>query len=611
MTLFPEMLMRYAWLLFLLALSTVAPCQQTPPTGAPASTAPTIRTGTQIVILDVNVLSSNGQAVHSLRASDFTVLENGIPQPLDHLEEHKAPATAARLPQAPHMDPGIYTNYSVVPEDGPLNILLVDTLNTPMQSQMMARQKMLAYLREMKPNQRVAIFGLSSRLYLLQGFTSNPALLQAALSGKRAGAKTSPLLGDPLGTETASDQLNEAFGNTPLGAQVVANLQQFEATVATEQIRDRALITLTAMNQLARYLSGLSGRKNLVWLSGSFPLNVLPNGDLPNPFSAVLSMQDSFRETTNLLARAQVAVYPVDARGLFNAPMLDASVGGGKYVRNPTAFGRDMQKFSESTIEEHGTMIAMADATGGKAYVNTNDLGGAVNDALNAGANYYTLVYTPTNRNWNGGYRKIEVRSGNGLKLNYRRGYYADDPAKQQLDHATTAATQSAASRLEPLSVAMQRGAPEPTQILFKALIVPGASAEDKLAEGNIASSKSKPPYRTFSVYLAGNPADLEFRTLEDGKRASSIRFATVVYDQDGQPITLMNHLTQATVLSADYNRMLQKGVQYSEQISVPAKGNYFIRIGMEDMFSGKVGAIEVPTNAVPIPATKPAEQPH
>jgi len=100
----------------------------------------------------------------------------------------------------------------------------------------------------------------------------------------------------------------------------------------------------------------LPGRKNLIWFSGSFPINILPNEDLLNPFSVVASAEDEFRETSNLLARSQVAVYPIDARGLMTMPMMSAANSGSKYTRNPTAFGKDLSTFYSQSADEQSTM---------------------------------------------------------------------------------------------------------------------------------------------------------------------------------------------------------------------------------------------------------------
>src|SRR6202034_4831827 len=101
------------------------------------------------------------------------------------------------------------------------------------------------------------------------------------------------------------------------------------------ELEMRALYTLDCMNQLARYLAGIPGRKNLIWFSASFPIDLLPTGDLPDPFAAMGDSEDEFRETVTLMARSHVAVFPVDARGLMVNPAMNAEVSGAKYSNTP------------------------------------------------------------------------------------------------------------------------------------------------------------------------------------------------------------------------------------------------------------------------------------
>ena len=118
--------------------------------------------------------------------------------------------------------------------------------------------------------------------------------------------------------------------------------------------------------------------------------------------------------------------------------MFDASQTGnpgknGYARRNPSAFINDSQKFNQRQAQEHMTMEQMASDTGGHAFYNTNGLSDAVAKALDAGSNFYTLAYTPTDRTWNGSYRNLHVEltgtaAASGAKLEYRHGYYADDP---------------------------------------------------------------------------------------------------------------------------------------------------------------------------------------
>ena len=130
---------------------------------APAAAAPatTIRTSSDLVIVDVVASDSQQKPVHQLTAADFTVLEDGKPQTVKSFEEH-ATGTPAPLPPLPKLDPGIFTNYSVAPANGALNILLLDKLNTPMDAQSVVRDQVLKYLKEVPPGTRIAIFSLTT-----------------------------------------------------------------------------------------------------------------------------------------------------------------------------------------------------------------------------------------------------------------------------------------------------------------------------------------------------------------------------------------------------------------------------------------------------------------
>ncbi|HEY6376821.1 MAG TPA: VWA domain-containing protein, partial [Edaphobacter sp.] len=421
------------------------------------------------------------------------------------------------------------------------------------------------------------------------------------------------------GPESMSDMMSDTMGNDPDAAQVIANVQQFEAQQQSFQLQLRARYTLDAMNQLARYLSGLPGRKNLIWFSGSFPISILPDGDLQDPFAVMADSEDEFRDTTNLLSASQVAVYPVDARGLMVSPNISAANSGSKYARNPTAFAKDETKFFQQTAAEHSTMLQMAEQTGGHAFINTNGLSQAVAKAIDSGSNFYTLVYSPTNTNWNGSFRKIQVRlQQQGLTLAYRRGYYADDPNAPPKHNHPVAATTTAAP-VSAMHAAMMRGAPDPTQIIFKVLVRPATTAtEDSLTPDNAANpaAKVKPPYRRYTIDFAANPRDIAFTHTPEGNYQDGIQFLTYLYDQDGTVLNTTGATVNANLPQAAYAASLRSGLQFHQQISVPAKGAYYLRIGIHDVAGDHVGAIEIPIAAVSklppadAPAAPPAKAP-
>lgn len=581
-----------------------------------SSTTPTLRANTQLVIVDVAVTDSHHQPIHNLKASDFVVLEDNVSQNIKAFEEHasaKVPATESAKPlQIPSLPPRVFTNYSPVPAKETLNVLLLDTLNTPLRDQVFVRAQIKQYLKNAPAGTRIAIFGLATRLYLLQGFTSNPDILRAAVDEKNS-SKASPVLNDAVGGGNGavplSQQYDEGFGG--LGDKqvtaVVADLKQFEAEQQSYQLQLRARYTLGALNQLARYLSGLQGRKNLIWFSGSFPINILPDGDLKNPFAIVASSEDEFRATVNLLARSQVAVYPVDARGLVGSPTLSAANSintslNGSYARNPANFGKDENRFYEQMADDHSTMLRMAEQTGGHAFINTNDLSRAVSDVVENGSNYYTIAYSPANTKWDGRYRKIQVRMPQqGFNLAYRRGYYADAPQASRRSSAVTAIQPT--NQYDPIRAAMMHGAPDPTQIIFQVRVVPASSStEDKLAPGTAAgpdSSKLKPPYRRYNIIFAADPRHIHFTQSAEGNYIGQIQFVTFVYDQDGQFITRAGNEVHTNLPSSEYAALFRGGLHFVQQISVPDKGNFSFRIGVHDMDGDQVGAVELPVAAV------------
>ncbi len=270
-------------------------------------------------------------------------------------------------------------------------------------------------------------------------------------------------------------------------AMLIGNMQQFEAVISTAQLKQRAQYTLDAMNALARYLVGIPGRKNVLWFSGSFPLDVMPDPDSPMANMQFMNVSDSnaeYRETISLLSRAQVAVYPVDARGVTVLPSLSVAGDGGnnvRYVHNGAAVAQDNRAFMGSTFEENNTMRNMAYQTGGQAFLNTNNLTEAVANAMDNGTNYYTLTYTPVDAVWKGDFRKIVIRlQQHGLNLSYRRGYYADDPdappstLAREVSGRAVAAPMPSQPNFGAMHLAlMHTAAPIHIQIVFTVQVLP------------------------------------------------------------------------------------------------------------------------------------------
>ena len=180
----------FACLLFLMLSN---PAQRSPllaqnPSAKPP--APTIQVYARETVVDVTVTDDKGNPVHGLKQEDFTVKEDNKPQPIKSFEEFSVKS----IPPPPKLPPNVHTNLQPPAPSGAVNILLLDGLNTAPPDatdppeiswsftiQARVKQEAAKYLKAMPPGTRVSLLGLSRGLRVLQGFTSDPELLSAAV----------------------------------------------------------------------------------------------------------------------------------------------------------------------------------------------------------------------------------------------------------------------------------------------------------------------------------------------------------------------------------------------------------------------------------------------
>jgi hypothetical protein len=270
-------------------------------------------------------------------------------------------------------------------------------------------------------------------------------------------------------------------------------------------------------------------------------------------------------------------------------------------------------KFSESQANEHATMDQLAIDTGGHAFYNTNGLSAAIAKAIDAGANYYTLTYSPTDKDWNETYRKIHVDlTGTAFaqeaKLEYRQGYYADAtqrPVKKGelptkapiaaaplLDHAREAYTRAAISR----------GAPAPTDIVFKVRVVPLTGKDDlSVAAENQPdpSGRMKAPYRTFAVDYVTLPGEFSLTPQRDGRRTGGIECIAIVYDADGKVLNGIDKQLSLNLPPDSYKKFEANPVSFHFLVSAPAGRESFMRLVLRDVPNNRYGVVEIPTSEV------------
>jgi VWFA-related protein len=274
--------MRLTAILFAVVVTLVplpAAAGQNPPAAAPSAPAPAkppaFQVNSNLVLVDV-VLSDKAAAVQGLPQDKFHVYENGVLQKMTVFEEHKA-EDGIRVTRYPPFPPGTYSDFPQYKVTSAANVLLLDALNTPLSDQIYVRQQMLEYLKNIPPGTRIAVFTLASRLRIVEGFTTDSSVVAKALSGT-GGPQQSVVL-DPTLDQQSSDQMN-AMSSMGASQFALTSMQQFQADLASFQTDLRVQMTLDAMKTLARYLSAIPGRKNLVWFSGSFPLAIEPDATL-------------------------------------------------------------------------------------------------------------------------------------------------------------------------------------------------------------------------------------------------------------------------------------------------------------------------------------------
>ena len=550
-------------------------------------------------MVDVTVTDAKGQPVHDLKESDFTIKEDGKPQPIHGFQEVRQDMPpASHAPQ--QLPPNVYTNLQPTPTTSAVNVLMLDLLNTRPEDQVAMKQESIKYLKSMPRGTRMAVLSLGSSLRILQGFTADPNILVAAVNTKKSRALPSPFVDEDSGQ--VLDQ--QADAQTELGNDdLAATLMQFENELTVEQQDMRNRMTLEALDQVAAYLAGVKGRKNLIWFTDGIPLNLFPTGGV-NDVAVMTDYAKDLRKTTDLLTAAEVAVYPIDARRLFTNP----AHGADQELKNITvrtgarAAAQD-QAFQQKKAGELLSMEAVAEATGGAAYYNTNSLKDAVARAVAHGASYYNVSYVPPSPEYDGRYHAIDVVVDRpGVHLSYRKGYNADDILHNAITPALTLATSAPEPYGNNMQASMARGVPTSTQLLFDVRVAPSMEAskqDDPSIQGAMDEKlKGKTLVRYELVYLLPSPAkQISFSETPGGTRRCSLEFDVAAYDVYGKLITSLSQTVNPPALTpAQYVEFDKKPLQFLQRIDLPA-GEIFLRVGILDRVSDRVGTLEIPLN--------------
>jgi VWFA-related protein len=397
----------------LLAGIMAAGAQQQPP-ATPDGGVAKISATFQMVIETVTVNDKNGKAIEGLKAEDFTVTENGTPQKIQFCEFQKLPEPGESVanfstrpdpaaPPKPENKAPSVTATQIAPEPpGTLNYrnkrllaLYFDMSAMPIPDQLRAFSATLKFLKtQTTPADEIALMQFSSgSVKVLQDFTDDRDALLGQLNKMIAASEGL----DEDGNDDSAADTGSAFGQDD---------GEFNIFNTDRQ--------LAALQTAVKMLGTLNEKKALIYFASGMRLNGVDN-------------QAQLRATLNSAIRANVVMYPIDARGLVaEAPLGDASKGspGGVAMYNGGAAMAMASNFQKS----QDTLYALGADTGGKALLDFNDLSMGIVQAQKATTSYYILGYYTTNTALDGKFRKINIslKEYPGAKLDYRQGYFGN-----------------------------------------------------------------------------------------------------------------------------------------------------------------------------------------
>jgi VWFA-related protein len=368
----------------------------------------TLKVNSNLVVEAVEVKDKQGHFIHGLTAKDFVLTEDGAPQTIRYCEHQDLSSTARVLPAmtAANEDVKIYdrlAHVQIAPEtmenerykNRRLLAFYFDMTALPPADEMRALEAAQKFVRtQMATADSIAILRYQGgSVDILQDFTADRNRLLSILS--------TMVVGEGKGLAGTLDDAS----STDTGAAFGQDDSEFNVFNTDRQ--------LSALQTAARMLGQVNEKKSLIYFASGLRLNGIDN-------------QAQMHATADTAIKAGVVIWTVDARGLVaQAPMGDASQGspGGQAMYT----GASAQAVTTNFQQSQDTLYALAGDTGGKAFLDNNDLSRGIVQAQESISDYYLLGYYTTNAEPNGKFRRIRVAVAQNqeVKLDYRQGYYA------------------------------------------------------------------------------------------------------------------------------------------------------------------------------------------
>jgi VWFA-related protein len=526
------------------------------------------RSETVLIQVPAVVTEKSGAHVHNLTRDDFQVFENGKLQKISSFEEVITDNSPFKVLPA---TPGEFTNLSI--EAGkPRSVVVIalDTVNTPFLDQAYARQQLVKYLgNNLDSGQALAMVIITSRgLKVIQGLTSDPKNLLAAM--KKLSGEIPAMQNIDTDARVAA---NDTFGlySTPFSI-TQSSLDDFvrEGDILYAQFQQENAIetTMKSFLSLAWSLSGIPGRKTLIWATGSFPFYMDSPSALPGGRTA-----EVYERAMQALNDAEVSVYPVDVRGLVNfMPGADAS----QRAATGTAFAQQISGrawLHNSTLD---TLRDFAETTGGRAFYNSNDVAGGFRRATDDASSYYMLAYYLDTHNTKPGWRELKVKlEKKGYEVRARKGFLVTNTTMnpeltRQADVDFALLSPFEATGLRVIAQWLDQSA------------APAAGNSVDLQKKKIGFALTVPS-NSLTVEGIRNQIDVDFAAvaLKDSKKPDP-------------PADNFGRTVKATLGPENLEKLRTSGMTYKNALDL-APGSYKVRFIVRDNFSGRIGSVTAP----------------
>jgi VWFA-related protein len=516
--------------------------------------SPAISVSTRLVQVGVIVRDKNGP-VADLTMDDFVVLDRGKPQKISVFaveSSHSAPQPAQPLPQ---------NTFSDLPEFGAstprsVTIVLIDNLNTlsgnghegyetgPVWMEDLAltnaKAHLIQFIKDLDTQDRVAIYGLSESLHVVCDFTNDRDRLLTILKNYDTASRTNREAAEPgnYHTPVPGKEFNDNM-----------DAQALEFAAATNE--RRASQTMAALQSIASHVANIPGRKNLVWLTSNLPF--------------------SGADLSRILVPAQIAAYPVDARGLLPRAVPDsASDVVAKGSELSSVLGLDKSPAQTGQPIGVDTMQKIAEDTGGRAFVNTNDITSAIRKAVEDSAVTYTLGFYIDPHSADGKFHELKVQvRRQGLTIRYPKGYLAAEDAPPTKDQNWKTVVTAVQSPLE-------------------SSLIPLQAKVDRV---------NQPVPNSLRLLCSIDIHNL--RLVQTGDlRKGAVSVYVIQQDGVGKVLSQWTNTYDLQLSDKQYAALLRSGMPFSQDVQ-PKTGVTALRILVEDPATANIGSLIIPLSQI------------